>query len=381
MRMAHLCCGIIPPMTSRHRSLLTLAAPALMLIALGCSQEPAKSAATPAAPAAAAPPPAPPKLRIYVTNETSGDLTVINGDTQTVLATAPLGKRPRGIQASPDGKSLYVALSGSPPAGPGVDPKTLPPPDRNADGIGEVDADTYKLKRVIHAGADPEQLAVSADGTRLYVANEDTETLSVVDLVAGTVIASIKVGEEPEGVTIRPDGKIVYVTSEGDGAVFAIDTQTNKLLKRIPVGPRPRSVNFLPDGSRGYVSLENQGAIAVFDAKQQKFLRLITLEGQGNTPKPRPMGITVAPDGSTVYVTAGSFGHVFFIDPAKNAPTGSFEVGQRPWGIALMPGGKMAYTANGPSNDVSLVDLAAKQVIKKIAVGNRPWGVAIVARR
>ena len=112
---------------------------------------------------------------MYVTNEQSGDLTVINGDTQTVMATAALGKRPRGIQASPDGKSLYVALSGSPKAGPGVDPKTLPPPDRSADGIGEVDTGTFTVKRVIHAGTDPEQLAVSADGTRLYVANEDAE--------------------------------------------------------------------------------------------------------------------------------------------------------------------------------------------------------------
>ncbi|MGH9140566.1 MAG: beta-propeller fold lactonase family protein, partial [Vicinamibacterales bacterium] len=126
---------------------------------------------------------------------------------------------------------------------------------------------------------------------------------------------------------------------------------------------------------------ENQGAIAVFDAKQQKFLRLITLDGQGNTPKPRPMGIAVAPDGSTVYVTTGSFSHLFFIDPAKNAPSGSTEVGQRPWGIALMPGGKTAYTANGPSNDVSLVDLTTRQVVKKIAAGNRPWGVAIVVSR
>ena len=162
--------------------------------------------------------------------------------------------------------------------------------------------------------------------------------------------------------------------------MFAIDTATNKLLKRIPVGPRPRSIGFLPDGSRGYVSLENQGAIAVFDAKGQKFLRLIALEGQGNTPKPRPMGIAVAPDGSVVYVTSGSFGHLFFIDPAKNAATGSFEVGQRPWGIALMPGGKTAYTANGPSNDVSLVDLVEKKVMKKITAGNRPWGVAIIHR-
>ena len=195
-----------------------------------------------------------------------------------------------------------------------MDPKTLPPPDRNADGIGEVDADTYKLNRIIHAGADPEQLAISADGTRLYVANEDTETLSVVDVASGKVIAAVKIGEEPEGVTIRPDGKVVYVTCEGDGAVFAIDTTTNKVLKRIPGGPRPRSVAFLPDGSRGYLSLENEGAIAVFDASQQKFLRLIKLEGQGNTPKPRPIGIGVHPDGSTVFVTAGSFGHLFLLD-------------------------------------------------------------------
>src|SRR6476660_2729872 len=274
----------------RTHHLLSIAAAAGFAVACGSPDagKPPQSAAPAAAPA---PPAAPPKVRVYVTNEWSGDLTVINADTQTAIGTYKLGKRPRGIQASPDGKSLYVALSGSPPAGPGVDPKTLPPPDRNADGVGEVDADTYKLKRIIHAGADPEQLAISADGTRLYVANEDTETLSVVDLATGSVIAAVKVGEEPEGVTIRPDGKVVYVTCEGDGAVFAIDTQTNKLLKRIPVGPRPRSIGFLPDGSRGYVSLENQGAVAVFDAKQQKFLRLITLTGQGNTPKPRPMGI------------------------------------------------------------------------------------------
>src|SRR5258708_4737944 len=206
--MHNLCCGIIPPMTSRHRSALALAAPTLLLLAAAaCSQEPAKPAATPA-PVAVAPPP-PPAVRVYVTNEQSGDLTVINGDTQAVMATAPLGKRPRGIQVSPDHKSLYVALSGSPPAGPGVDPKTLPPPDRNADGIGEVDADSYTLKRIIHAGADPEQLAISADGTRMYVANEDTATLSVVDVASGKIVAAVKVGEEPEGVTIRPDGKVV----------------------------------------------------------------------------------------------------------------------------------------------------------------------------
>jgi YVTN family beta-propeller protein len=129
------------------------------------------------------------------------------------------------------------------------------------------------------------------------------------------------------------------------------------------------------------VSLENDGAIAVIDAQKHSFLRRIQLTGKGNTPKPRPMGIKVQPDGSMVYVTTGSFGHLFFIDPAKNATVTSFEVGQRPWGIALLPDGKTAFTANGPSNDVSVIDLTTRQVVKKITAGERPWGVAVVDTR
>src|ERR1035437_2782791 len=56
----------------------------------------------------------PPGYRVYITNETSGDLTVIDSTTMDVVATIALGKRPRGIHASPDGKTIYVALSGSP---------------------------------------------------------------------------------------------------------------------------------------------------------------------------------------------------------------------------------------------------------------------------
>mgnify|MGYP003335382373 CR=1 FL=1 len=51
---------------------------------------------------------------LNVTNERSGDLSVIDSETHSVVATVPLGKRPRGIHASPDGKLIYVALSGSP---------------------------------------------------------------------------------------------------------------------------------------------------------------------------------------------------------------------------------------------------------------------------
>src|SRR5262245_43272332 len=76
----------------------------------GGSGAPRGTAAPAPAATTTAPPAAPPAVRVFVTNEASGDLTVIDAATQAVIATAPLGKRPRGIKASPDRKTLYVAL-------------------------------------------------------------------------------------------------------------------------------------------------------------------------------------------------------------------------------------------------------------------------------
>jgi YVTN family beta-propeller protein len=333
-----------------------------------------------------APPPAPatttttaavtatPGVRVYVTNEGSGTLTIIDAATRSAIATLPLGKRPRGIQVSPDRTRLYVALSGSPSAPPGVDEKTLPPPDRSADGIGEVDVATGKVLRVLQSGTDPEQLAITADGKRLFVANEDGARVSVFDLAANAVVKTIPVGAEPEGVTISPDGRVVYVTSEEAGEVYAIDTTSYAVLARIPVGHRPRSIGFTPDGARAFVTLENDGAVAAIDARAHTFDRIIPLGDRAV----RPMGIAADPGGKAMYVTTGRYGSLFILDPATRQPAGSIKVGERPWGVAVTADGTLAFTANGPSNDVSVVDLTAKQVIAKIPVGERPWGVAIV---
>src|SRR5580693_6648183 len=80
----------------------------------------------------------PPAPRIYVSDEVGGDLSIINSATLAVT-TVHLGKRARGIHASPEGGTIYVALSGSPIGGPNVDESTLPPADHSADGIAVFD--------------------------------------------------------------------------------------------------------------------------------------------------------------------------------------------------------------------------------------------------
>jgi YVTN family beta-propeller protein len=161
----------------------------------------------------------------YVSNEGSGDITVIDTGTDSVVATIHVGKRPRGIRVSPDGKAVYVALSAPSPLPPGLDPSTLPRANGSADGIGVIDVATQRLLWELPSGSDPEQLAVSPDGSKLYISNEDAATAAVV------VIGTIPVGGCPWGVAITPDGTKLYSANGPEVKhVAVVDLATERLV-------------------------------------------------------------------------------------------------------------------------------------------------------
>ena len=84
-----------------------------------------------------------------MTNENGGDISVIDVATQKVVGDHPGGQAAARHPFEPRRLELFVALSGSPIAGPGVDESKLPPPDKKADGIGVVSVKDLKLERVI----------------------------------------------------------------------------------------------------------------------------------------------------------------------------------------------------------------------------------------
>ena len=324
--------------------------------------------------------------QIFVTNERSGDVTVISGADFKVTSTIPVGKRPRGIHASPDGKLLYVALSGTPIEPPpqldehgnpilknNTDDDSDVKADKAADGIGLVDIAKKTLLRKISAGSDPEEFALSTDGKELYVANEDVGTASVLNIDTGKVDHLVLVSREPEGTVTSPDGNTFYVTCETGGDVFVVDTSTYKVIGRLKVNPRPRSIDFLPDGSRVFVPSESTGELSIFDSSSYKIIKTIKLP-----ERTRPMKVRVAPDAKTVYVSGGRSGTIVGIDTTTYEITRTIKVGTRPWGIAISPDGKYLFSANGPSNDVSIVDLSAGKEIARVKVGESPWGITIV---
>lgn len=320
---------------------------------------------------------------VCVSNERSDDVTIIDGSSQQVLATIPVGKRPRGIHASSDGKTLFVAVSGSPISGPRhvgaaapvIDDDEKAKPDHSKDGIAVVDLVTKKFLRKIPAGSDPEQFAVSPDGTKLYIANEDASAISVLNVGSDKIEQQIPVAEEPEGVVFAPDGKTVYATCETAGDVFVIDTALNKSLAHFVVGGRPRNVAFTPDGTRAFIPSESTGVLHVIDTIKRMPVDQIQLATNS-----RPMCVVMSKDGKQLYASTGWGASICVVDVTTGKVVNTIKVGPRPWGFALSPDGKQLFVANGPSNDISVVDVAGAKETALIKAGSSPWGVAVVPR-
>ena len=97
--------------------------------------------------------------RIFITNERSNDISVIDGASLEIERTIEIGDRPRGIGISPDGTELYIAVS-----------------EENV--IAALDLNTLELLRKFQAGSDPETFAVHPNGN-IYISNEDDAKASV----------------------------------------------------------------------------------------------------------------------------------------------------------------------------------------------------------
>ncbi len=95
--------------------------------------------------------------RAYVSNEDGHTVTVIDTDKATVIATVPVGKRPRGLKLSRDASRLYVAVSGlakCPPTTPDEECAKLER-DLKADGVAVIDTRSLKLLTLAEGGLRP----------------------------------------------------------------------------------------------------------------------------------------------------------------------------------------------------------------------------------
>jgi YVTN family beta-propeller protein len=146
------------------------------------------------------------------------------------------------------------------------------------------------------AGASNSLMDVTPNGKSLLVANNDSGTVTLIDLEKQEKVREIKVGKKPEGVTWIGDGPLAAVTLYHEMAVVIVDTATGKIEKTIKTPAEPYGIVTDKDGKFAYVTNEYPGVVSVIDLAKGKVVREIPA---GSMPR----GIALAPDGKRVYVT------------------------------------------------------------------------------
>lgn len=147
-------------------------------------------------------------------------------------------------------------------------------------------------------------LALSPDDKFLWVANPDTDSVSVLEVGndLNQKLAEIRVGDEPNGVAIHPNGQTVYVANTVSGSVSVIDAASRKIVRTVFVGTEPYGLALTPNGSKLYVANARSNEVLVIDtASHQPVARIVNI--------PEPRGLAITSDGDSddqdekVYVT------------------------------------------------------------------------------
>jgi len=115
-----------------------------------------------------------------------------------------------------------------------------------------IDTTSNTVVATVGVGGSTLEVAITPDGTRVYVTNGNDNTVSVVDAASNTVVATVRVGALPFGVAITPDGTRAYVTNSGVasvsglGSVSVIDTASNIVVATVGVGAFAQGVAITP---------------------------------------------------------------------------------------------------------------------------------------
>jgi YVTN family beta-propeller protein len=156
----------------------------------------------------------------------------------------------------------------------------------------------------------------------------------------------------PIALALSADGSRLLVANQSAGSVSLVDPNLGKVLREIPTGEKPNSVAVSRDGKLGVVTHWFGYDLAIIDLTDDKAAVVGRVE-----LGPEPRGVVLSSDGSTAYVSIGVANEVARVDLASRKVTGRVEVGREPRGLALSPDGSKLVVGNSRGRSVSVIEL------------------------
>ena len=296
----------------------------------------------------------------YVTNEDDNNLMVVDLQTEKVVKTLDTGKIPHALVFTIDGKG-YVN-------------------NRGEKSLTVIDGDSFTVLHTLTLPAISMQIALSPDGGTLAVGYKDALLITLIDTVSDRILGTVATGEDKEGeITVRikhpfwsADGRFVYAGDEINKSVVKIDAKTLQVAATIPLHATTHHLAVDPTGKYIYVvhGKGEDGAImiTILDAASDRIVKIITIPmAQGEKAKGHHGEFS--PDGGSFYFCNEGGRTLAIIDPATMTLRKTLQVGEGAGHPVFTKDGKKVFVVCHHDNVVSVVDTASQEVIRNIKVG------------
>jgi len=301
-------------------------------------------------------------VRIVQTNSAGDNVHVIDPGTNKVVGIIDGIEVNHGAAAAPDGSRYYIT-------------------NEAESTLDIVDGKTLKVAKKIKLTGRPNNVTVSKDGKRVYVAIAAAPgAADVIDTTSQERVKSIPMKGALHNIYTTPDGKFVVAGSEVGRIITVVNYPAETIAWELPMekAVRPMTFSAKPDGStdKMFVNLSELHGFVVVDFDTHKEIAKITLPESApgavaliaGTPS---HGLAVSPDGKSVWCASALNSSVYGYSLPGLKLIGGVKVGVVPDWLTFAPN-SVLYVANAGSNTTSAVDIKTMKVAATIPVGNVP---------
>jgi YVTN family beta-propeller protein len=289
--------------------------------------------------------------RVYSPNVGDATVDVIDPETFEIVDHYAVGEIPHHVTPSWDMKELYVNNEASSSLTV-IDPKTGKP------------TDTVSVPY-------PYNLYFTPDGQKAIVVVERLQTLEFRNPDTWRLLGSVYIPSPGvDHMDFSAEGDYLLASSEWGGAVTKVDTKEMKITGSIEVGGNPVDVKLSPDGKVFYVANQGEGynGVHVIDPKVMKQLKFIPTGAGAH-------GLYVSRDAKSLYVANRLAGTISVIDFATRKVITTWDVGGSSDMLQLSPDGTQLWYADRYNGTVSVVNARSGKLIHRITVGYYPHGL------
>ncbi len=300
---------------------------------------------------------------LLVTNKGDQTLSLVDPATNKQIATiAEDGATGHELAASADGKRAFVPIYGNSGVGkPGTDGQLMRVIDIGSRKI----VDTLDFGK----GVRPHCAVLSPKTGLLYVTTELENSVTAIDPATLKIVGAIPTGQtESHMLAITRDGKRGYTANVASGTVSVLDLEARKLLATIPIAAKTQRISLSPDDRWAFTSDQTKAQLAVIDTKTNEVAHRVDLPDFG-------YGTAATPDGKWLLVCVG-LGEVAVVDLEAMKVARTIETPRAPQEILIRPDGADAYVSCDASAKIAVIDLKDWKVTSLIDVGKNADGLA-----